>query len=166
MPEISLLHLASWDNLYRAWQKASKGKRSKGEVAVFEYQLEENLLALQVALLAGEWQPGGYYSFYVHDPKRRLISAAPFADRVVHHALCNLLEPVFERSFIADSFANRIGKGNHRALDRAQQFARRFPYVLSLDVRKFFPSVDHAILLQQLSRKVVDAEVLGSVDIA
>lgn len=130
MSDVSLERLASWENLYCAWQKASKGKRSKLEVAVFEYQLEENLLILQSRLLSRSWQPSGYYSFYVHDPKRRLISAAPFADRVLHHALCNLIEPIFERSFISDSFANRIGKGNHRALDRAQQFARRFPYVL------------------------------------
>ena len=156
MNEISLDNLTRWNNLFLAWQKASKGKRGKAEVALFEYQLEDNLLLLQEKLRTGQWRPAGYHSFYIHDPKRRLISAAPFADRVVHHALCNLTEPLFERSFVADSFANRIGKGNHRALDKAQYYAKRFRYVLSVDVRKFFPSIDHAILFRLLSRKIVD----------
>ena len=95
-----------------------------------------------------------YDSFYIHEPKRRLISAAPFRDRVVHHALCNVIEPIFERSFIHDSYANRVGKGNHRALDRAQFYARRYRYVLPCDVRQFFPSVDHAILRRILARKL------------
>ena len=72
------------------------------------------------------YQPGSYQSFYIHEPKRRLISAAPFRDRVVHHALCNVIEPIFERSFIFDSYANRLGKGTHRAMDRCQEFARRY----------------------------------------
>lgn len=76
----------------------------------------------------------------------RRIFAAPFRGRVVHHALCNLIEPIFERSFIADSYANRVGKGTHRALDRCTHFARRYRYVLQCDVRRFFPSVDHGVL--------------------
>jgi len=79
---------------------------------------------LQRELHGHTYRPGPYVNFYIHDPKRRLISAAPFRDRVVHHALCNLIEPIFERSFITDSYANRVGKGTHRALDRCQQFAR------------------------------------------
>jgi len=84
---------------------------------------------------------------------------------VVHHALCNLIEPVFERSFVADSYANRIGKGTHRALDAAQGYARRFAYVLQLDVRQFFPSIDHAILRALLAKKVRDAGVLWLIDV-
>ncbi len=95
-----------------------------------------------------------------HDPKRRLISAAPFRDRVVHHALCAVTEPVFERRFIADSYANRRGKGTHAALDRAQGFSRRYRYVLPFDVEQFFPAVDHRILLQLLGRVIADPEVL------
>ena len=138
--------LTSWDNLLLAYHKASKGKRGHPNVAAFEYKLEDNLLQLQRELQEQTYQPGEYHSFYIHDPKKRLISAAPFRDRVVHHALCNLIEPIFERSFIFDSYANRIGKGTHKALDRAQQFARRFRYVLTCDVRQFFPSIDHEIL--------------------
>jgi retron-type reverse transcriptase len=83
---------------------------------------------------------------------------------VVHHALCNVIEPVFERSFIADSYANRVGKGTHRALDRAQQFARRCAYVLQCDLRQFFPSIDHAILQRILARKITDADVRWLID--
>jgi retron-type reverse transcriptase len=146
--------LHDWDNLYLAYRKASKGKRGLPDVAEFEYCLEKNLLQLQHELQDQSYQPGKYHSFYIHDPKIRLISAAPFRDRVVHHALCNLIEPIFERSFIKDSYANRIGKGTHKALDRAQSFARRFKYVLTCDVRQFFPSIDHEILLDILKQKL------------
>jgi hypothetical protein len=108
--------------------------------------------------------PGRYQSFYIHEPKRRLISAAPFRDRVVHHALCNLIEPIFERSFIFDSFANREGKGTHRALARSQGFARRYAYVLQCDIRQFFPSIDHAILRGILARKIADHQLLWLIE--
>jgi retron-type reverse transcriptase len=157
-------HLTSWDNLLLAYRRASKGKRNRPAVAAFEYRLEDHLLALQTSLCDRTYRPGSYTHFYIHEPKRRLISAAPFRDRVVHHALCNLIEPVFERSFIADSYANRLGKGTHRALDRAQTLARRFPYVLQCDVRQFFPSIDHAILRHTLARKVTDNDVLWLID--
>lgn len=146
--------LHDWDNLLLAYRKASKGKRGNPDVAEFEYRLEGNLLQLQRELQDQSYQPGKYHSFYIHDPKIRLISAAPFRDRVVHHALCNLIERIFERSFIKDSYANRIGKGTHKALDRAQSFARRFKYVLTCDVRQFFPSIDHEILLGILKQNL------------
>jgi len=119
--------LYSWDNLLLAYHKAARGKRGYSNVAAFEHHLEDNLMQLQHELQTFTYCPGCYDSFYIHEPKRRLISAAPFRDRVVHHALCNLIEPLFERLFIPDSYANRIGKGTHRALDRAQAFARRYP---------------------------------------
>jgi retron-type reverse transcriptase len=157
-------HLCSWENLRLAYQKAAKGKRGKAAAAAFEYYLADNLLALQEELVSKTYQPGAYYSFHIHDPKKRLISAAPFRDRVVHHALCNLIEPVFERSFIFDSYANRVGKGTHRALDRAQAFARRFRYMLQIDVEQFFPAVDHQILRQTLARKIDDPDTLWLID--
>ena len=149
----------TWENLRLAYHKAGKGKRGQGNVAAFEYRLEENLLQLQHELSTHSYRPGDYTSFYIHEPKRRLISAAPFRDRVVHHALCNLIEPIFERSFIADSYANRVGKGTHRALNRVQELSRRYPYVLQCDLRQFFPSIDHAILGETLARKIEDEEV-------
>ena len=152
--------VCSWDNLLLAYRKASKGKRGHSNVAVFEYHLEDNLLQLQHELKSKTYQPGEYHSFYIHDPKKRLISAAPFRDRVVHHALCNLMESIFERSFIFDSYANRVGKGTHKALDRATRYARRFRYVLTCDIRQFFPSIDHEILFHLLASKVRDPAVL------
>ncbi|MCI0731526.1 MAG: RNA-directed DNA polymerase [Chloroflexi bacterium] len=156
--------LTSWDNLLLAYRQAAKGKRGQGNVALFEHRLEDNLLQLQAELRAQTYSPGGYVSFVIHEPKKRIISAAPFRDRVVHHALCNLIEPIFERTFIGDSYANRVSKGTHRALDRCQAFARRYAYVLQCDVRQFFPSLDHAVLRGVLARKIHDPAVLWLVD--
>ncbi len=150
----------AWPNLWLAWQNASRGKRRHANVAAFEHRLEENLVALQEELREQTWRPGSYANFFIHEPKRRLISAAPFRDRVVHHALCNVTAPLLERSFTADSFANRTGMGTHRALDACQHHCRRHRYVLAMDVRQFFPSIDHGILLDQLTRKIPDAPVL------
>lgn len=148
--------LASWENLLAAFRNASRGKRGHPEVAAFEHRLEDNLIALRAELQERTYSPGPYRSFFIQEPKRRLISAAPFRDRVVHHAFCQLLEPLFEPSFHRDTYANRRGKGTHRALDRAQQLSRRYPFVLQLDLRQFFPSIDHAILEAILIRKVRD----------
>ncbi len=151
----------SFENLYLAYRKARKGKRGKVSVAAFEFNQEEELLRLRDELRAEAWQPGAYHSFHIHDPKRRLISAAPFRDRVVHHALCNLLEPFWERRFIFDSYANRTGKGTHRAILRAHQFARRYKFVLQCDLEQFFPSIDHALLQAELARYIHDPQTLG-----
>jgi RNA-directed DNA polymerase len=156
--------LLGWDNLVLAYQHASRGKRGRSDVAGFEHRLEENLVSLRHALLSQSYVPGRYASFLIHEPKRRLISAAPFRDRVVHHALCNLMEPVFERGFVSDSYANRVGKGTHRALDRAQVWARRFRFVLQVDIRQFFPSIDHAILRRRLATRVKDSKLLWLID--
>ncbi len=156
--------LTSWENLLLAYRKAAKGKRGGANVAAFEHHLEDNLIEIQSDLRDFSYHPRSYASFHIHEPKRRLISAAPFRDRVVHHALCNLIEPIFERSFIFDSYANRVGKGTHRALSRAQEFARRYPYVLQCDIRQFFPSIDHAILRAELARKIRDKNVFRLCD--
>ncbi len=153
-------HLIEWSNLRLAYRKASKGKRGRSDVAAFELCLEDNLLDLQADLQARTYRPGGYRSFFIHEPKRRRISAAPFRDRVVHHALCNVIEERFERSFVSESFANRVGKGTHRALEHAQDCAQRFRFVVQLDIRQFFPSIDHEILFALLRRKIEDSAVL------
>lgn len=152
--------VGSFENLLRAWRQASRGRRGRPSVAAFEQRLEDELIRLRDELAAETYRPGAYRSFFIHEPKRRLISAAPLRDRVVHHALCNVIEPLFEATFVADSFANRRGKGTHRALDRAQRLARRHAFVLQCDVRQFFPSIDHAILRELLARRVPDARVL------
>jgi len=152
--------VCAWENLLLAWRKARKGKRGQPPAASFEQEAADHLLELHHELTTQTYTPGAYVSFTIHEPKRRLISAAPFRDRVVHHALCNVLEPLFERRFIDDSYANRQGKGTHAALDRCQHFARRYRYVLAGDVQQFFPAIDHALLLATLQRVVVDPAVL------
>lgn len=108
--------MCSWENLLPAYQRAAAGKRRKPQAAAFEHRLADHLLDLQAELLTGAYRPGPYTRFFIHEPKRRCISAAPFRDRVVHHALCQIIEPRFERVFLPCSYANRIGKGTHRAV--------------------------------------------------
>jgi retron-type reverse transcriptase len=156
--------LCSFENLWLAWRRARRGKSTRVQVIRFEAELEENLLALQAALEDDTYQPGAYTNFWTHEGKRRKISAAPFPDRVVHHALCKVLEPLYERRFIHDSYACRIGKGTHRALDRCTYFARRYPFVLQCDVARFFPSVDHEVLRGILGRALRDERTLGLID--
>ncbi len=157
--------IVAWDNLWLAYHKAAKGKRGKASAARFEHRVADRLLALQRDLKAGTYEPGAYTHFTIHEPKRRKISAAPFRDRVVHHALCNIIEPHFERRFIANSYANRVGKGTHRAIDRLQQFARRFRYVLRLDIVQHFASLDHQILRRSIARVIPDDATLRLVDV-
>lgn len=154
-----------FENLYLSYRKARKGKRGKAYVAEFERSYEEQLLNLQEELRSKTYHPGAYASFYVHEPKKRLISAAPFRDRVVHHALCRVIEPVWEKRFIDTSYANRVGKGTHRALDKTTEYARRYCWFLQCDVRQFFPSIDHAILRKELTRLIADEDVLWLCDV-
>ena len=150
----------AFSNLLCAFRQAARGKRDRPAVVAFTLDLEEELLRLQAELRDCSYRPGTYVSFLIHEPNRRLISAAPIRDRVVHHALVNVIEPLFERQFIFDTYANRVGKGTHRALDRCTHFMRRFAFVLPVDVRQFFPSIDHAILEEILGRTLTDARVM------
>jgi retron-type reverse transcriptase len=156
--------ICAFDNLYAAYLAARKGKRAHPDVAAFEFNAEAELIGLRDELLSRTYAPGRYRSFTIHEPKRRLISAAPFRDRVAHHALCRVIAPLFERRFIGDSYANRVGKGTHRALDRCTQFLRRFKHVMPLDVVQFFPSIDHAILRNILARAIPDLDTVALVD--
>ena len=152
--------IATFQNLLQAFYKARKGKRGKIGVAAFEYDLERELLRLERELQDETWRPGGYTSFYVTEPKRRKISAAPFRDRVIHHALVNVTGPIYERQFIHDSYANQVGKGTHRAMNRCTQLLRGHRYVLKGDIAQFFPSVDHAVLRNILARPLRDEPTL------
>jgi len=156
--------ICTFENLFLAYRAAARGKRGKAEVAAFERELEPNLFRLQEELLAQTYQPGPYTHFPIRDPKPRIISAAPFRDRVVHHALVRVIEPIFERRFIHDSYACRVGKGTHRALDRCQEFARRYRYVLQCDLVHFFPSIDLTILRDILAHPIADGRTLWLVD--
>jgi hypothetical protein len=150
--------------LLLAYQRAALGKRRKDSAASFEHQLADHLALLQHELTTHTYRPGAYRHFVIREHKRRKISAAPFRDRVVHHALCNVIQPDFEARFIPNSFANRVGKGNHRALAQLQTYAQRYRYVLRADVVEHFASLDHAVLRQALFAVITDAEVRWLID--
>lgn len=159
-----------FENLYKAYLKARKDKRYRHEVLEFSANLEENLLYIQNQLIYQTYHTGRYREFYVHDPKTRLVMALPFKDRVVHHALCNIIEPVFENSFIYDSYACRAGKGTHAGADRVTEFLRsaqrHWPkvYCLKGDIKQYFPSVNHDILKRILRKKIACPKTLWLLD--
>jgi RNA-directed DNA polymerase len=142
-------------------RSAARGKKRKPDAAAFLLNMEPECFRLAAELAAGTWIPGAYRSYVIREPKPRLISAAPFADRVVHHALVSLLEPHFERRFVTHSYACRVGKGTHRALERATELSGRRRFVLKGDIAKFFPSIDHAILKAQVRRVIADERLLA-----
>jgi hypothetical protein len=153
------------ENLWLAWRHARRGgKRKWPTVAAFEVDLEQNLWALHEELRDKAYQPGPYRHFMIQEPKPRRISAAPFRDRVVHHALMQVTWPIFEARMIDDSYACRIGKGTHKAIDRCQHFCRAHPYVLQCDVVQFFPSADHSVLRGQLARHIACNDTLWLID--
>ena len=119
------------------------------------------MLRLERALLTGRYRPGRYQTLEVFDPKHRIVSAAPFRDRVVHHALCAVIEPVFERGFIHDSYANRRGKGTHRAVARYERFRDRSRHVLRCDLYRYFPAIDPEILKRDLRRRIACPRTLA-----
>lgn len=150
-------------NLHEAFLGARRGKRNSPEVLKFESNLEERLLEIQNRLIWREWEPGPWRCFEVHEPKRRTIHAPPFRDRVVHHALVRVIEPLFERRFIKDSYACRVGKGNHAAQERVVEFLRRHPrptHILQTDIKSCFPSVNHTTLLDAIGRVIRDGGVM------
>ncbi len=157
--------IVDWSNLLLASRKAQRGKRFRDNVLAFNYNLEPELFKLQSELESKTYCPGAYKSFRIYDPKPRLISAAPYRDRVVHHALCNIIVPLIEKSFITDTYANRVGYGTHRALKRFIQFARSSRYVLQCDIRKYFPSIDHEILKQIIRRKIKCQDTLWLIEL-
>ncbi len=142
--------IAKPENLLLAAAKARRGKSRRPDVETWWLRRESEILRLAQALATGIWQPSGYRTFEIREPKRRLISAAPFSDRVVHHALCKHLQPVLEKRFIAHSFSCQVGKGTTAARERVRKLVNKHPYVLKCDVRKFFDSIDHACLLERL----------------
>jgi retron-type reverse transcriptase len=146
--------IIAFENLLISARKAQKGKRFTRSVLEFNDNLERHLIQLQTELEEKTYQPGEHRHFYVYDPKKRLISAAPYRDRVIHHALCNVIAPLLERSFIDTSYANRVGYGSHRAVKKFTTFARTHRYILQCDIRKFFPSINHQILKSQIHRKI------------
>lgn len=144
--------------------RAIKGKRGKPGAAAFMANLEKELVRLERQLCNASWQPGAYTVIEIKDPKPRRVSAAPFRDRVVHHALCTVVAPIFERSFITDSYANRKGLGTHRAVTRYEHYRDRYRHVLRADIYRYFPAIDHEILKADFRRHISCAQTLALMD--
>lgn len=158
-------------NLHQAYIHARKGKRYRIEVMKFTNRLEENLLNIQNELIQKTYTVGRYREFFVNEPKKRLIMALPFKDRVVQWAIYQVLNPYFEKGFIQDSYACRVDKGTHRAVNRLQYWLRymhrrheRF-YALKLDISKYFYRVDHNVLMGILRRRIGDEDLLWLLDV-
>ncbi len=157
--------VVAFDNLLLAYRKARCGKTRRLEVARFSLNLETELLDLRRTLKNGTYRPGAYRQFTIYERKPRLIAAAPFRDRVVHHAVMNIIEPPLDRRFIYDSYACRKHKGVHAAVARYQGWARRYSYALKVDVARYFPSIDHDVLKTMLRRRIRDKQIIQLLDI-
>jgi RNA-directed DNA polymerase len=160
-------NIISVENLLDAWHEFVKGKKDRTDVQEFGRNLMSNVFALHHDLAAGTYQYGGYEHFKINDPKPRDIHKASVRDRLLHHALYRELYPFFDRTFIADSYSCRDGKGTHKAMNRFQSFARKVSrndtrtcLVLKCDIRKFFASIDHETLLDILRSYVLDARII------
>ena len=168
--------IISFKNLVFAWRKARKGKTKKDYVIEFHKNFHDNILKLHEELINQTYDPEPLVNFVIKDPKTRKISKSAFRDRIVHHALVNVIETIFDKGFIYDSCANRVGKGNLFALKRFELFKRKVSrngklngwfnnnqikgYCLKADIRHYFQEVNHEILLEIISRKIKDEKVI------
>ena len=152
--------ITDYQNIVDAFQKAAKGKRWKQEVMDFRADFDANITSLRQSIISDNVRIGNYHFFTIYDPKCRTICAASFPERILHHALMNLCRPVFERHFIADTYATREGKGIYKAIEKAQMLMKRYPYVVKLDYRKYYDSINHVALKQKLRRLFKDKRLL------
>ena len=156
--------VANFSALHAAAKRAMIGKRKKSGASRFFANLETELLRLERQLREGSYRPGRYVTIEVHDPKKRIVSAAPFRDRVVHHALCAVIQPIYEAGFIDHSYANRKAKGTHRAISAYEGYRNRHAHVLRCDVFRYFPAIDHDILKAEFRRRVACPPTLRLMD--
>ena len=153
-------------SLFRAWDMFKADKRNRQDVGDFELNLEKNIFDLYRDLKNRTYKHGAYRGFWIHDPKPRRIHKATVRDRVLHHAIFNVLNPIFEPTFIPNSFSCRIGKGTHKGMEKIAEMLRtvsqnntRQCYALKCDIKKFFDSVDHDILIKILESRIKDEKV-------
>ena len=156
--------VASFAALLAAERRARRGKRSRPDVARFVFHLETNLLELESELRSKTYAMRPYRTFLVREPKSRRICAADYRDRVVHHAVCDVLDPLFDGGLIADTFACRRGKGVHACVRRVQDLVRKRPYALLCDVKRYFETIDHGVLKRLYRRKLKDRDLLALLD--
>lgn len=159
--------IVSLSNLFFAWREFRRGKRGRKDVQEFERHLEDSVFALHDVLTTGRYRHGAYHRFHIFDPKHRIIHKATVRDRLVHHAVYHALYPLFDHSFIFDSYSCRVGKGTLAAVDRLESFTRQVSkndsmpcWALKFDIKKFFDSVDHGILLGTLEKRIASVAVL------
>ena len=160
---LGLYEVTDWANLARAFFLASRGKRGRSDVENFRQRLDVELAALRAGILSGDIQLGAMTRFEIRDPKPRLISAPPFRERVLHHAIMQVMGPELEKSLIANTFACRAGKGPLAAISHVQQLLRRQPWYLHIDIRSYFPSISHEVLRAQLQRRFKNRPLLDVV---
>ncbi|MSR85027.1 hypothetical protein EXS71_01130 [Candidatus Uhrbacteria bacterium] len=161
-------NIISLENLFTAWQEFRRGKRSSQDVQLFERHVEDNIFRLHWELKNKTYRHNSYQRFQIFDPKHRIIHKADVRDRIVHHTIYRILAPVFESSFIFDSYSCRIGKGTHAAVDRLNTLVRKVSHnytrpcwALKCDIRKFFNSINHSILEKLIKQKISDPDTLG-----
>ena len=163
----SYYEIISVDNLLEAWREFVKGKKKKNDVQLFSISLMENIFRLNTDLMDYTYKHSGYQEFSICDPKPRNIHKAVVRDRLLHHAIHKVLYPFFDKFFITDSFSCRIDKGIHKAIKKFEENTRQASrnntktcWVLKCDIKKFFDSVDHEILIKILKQKILDLDIL------
>lgn len=169
--KVQLIHkfedVISLENLLSAWREFIRGKRKKRDVQEFFLNLMDNIFALHYDLKSLTYQHGGYQAFKINDPKPRDIHKATVRDRLLHHAIYRILYPFFDKTFIPDSYSCRVNKGTHKAINKFREFARkagknntRACWALKGDIRKFFASIDHDILIKILREYIPDENII------
>lgn len=166
MKRIGFLYekICDWDNLILAYKKAKKGKHGNA-TDDYCYNWEVQLYRTQQELLDGSFSFGAYHQFMIYEPKERQIMAAPFKDRVVHHAICNILGPILDKPLVSTSYACRKGKGLHKAVKKAFHLYKNSQYHYRLDISKFYYTIDHEILIHMLERKIKDVKLIGLINL-
>jgi len=164
-------NIISLENLFSAWDKFKSDKQKKEDVCQFEWRLEQNIFQLHQDLKCQRYKHGSYTSFYIHDPKQRHIHKATVRDRVLHHAVFKALNPIFEPTFISNSLSCRLGKGTHKGIDILEKSLRQISqnnfkpcFVLKCDVKKFFETIDHKILLNIISRRIKNGKAIWLIE--
>ncbi|MBN2891591.1 MAG: hypothetical protein JXL97_06980 [Bacteroidales bacterium] len=156
--------VCSFQNLLLAYKKAKRGTKQTYETNDYYFNLETKLLELQQKLITQTYQPAEYRYFEIHEPKKRTISVATFTDRIVHHAVVNVLEPIYEKIFIYHSYATRKNKGTHKAVFKAQEYLQKNVWFLKSDIQKYFDNINHEILIKIISRKISDKKLLQLIE--
>ena len=159
--------ITSADNLFDSWQAFRKGKTKRSDVMAFEFSLERNIFDLRHELKTKQYRHAPYSSFFIQDPKQRNIHKARVRDRLVHHAIFAVLNPIFEATFIPNSFSCQKGKGTHKGVETLKNILRKASknntkpcFVLKCDIRQFFHSVDHDILISIVGQKIKDPDAM------